>query len=139
MREMMIDPFRMLQAPWSSGRDVVWNPSFEVRETDDAFVIKADMPGVRNDDLEISLSGNQLQITGKRDQEQEQDEGRYYTYERSYGSFSRVFVLPDSADVEGIRSELTDGVLTLTVPKKPGSSPQRRKIQIGSGGAGSKS
>jgi HSP20 family protein len=128
MRDMLVEPFRAL-----AGRERAWNPGFEIRETDDAFVFRADMPGVRNEDLDISLIGNQLQISGKREHEQQQDEGRYHTYERAYGSFARVFALPDSADVDNLRAELSNGVLTLSVPKKPGSAPQRRKIQIGSG------
>lgn len=128
MRDILVEPFRAL-----TGREAAWNPGFEIRETDDAFVFRADMPGVRNEDIDISMIGNQLQISGKREQEQQQDEGRYHTYERAYGSFARVFALPDSADVDSIRAELSNGVLTLSVPKKPGSAPQRRKIQVGSG------
>lgn len=131
MRDMLVEPFRALTG-WP-GRELTWSPSFEIRETDDAFVFRADMPGVRNEDLEISLIGNQLQITGRRDQEQQQDEGRYHTYERAYGSFARVFALPDSADMDNLRAELNNGVLTLSIPKKPGTAPQRRKVQIGSG------
>src|SRR4051812_38582257 len=131
MHDMLVAPLRTLTG--LTGRELTWTPSFEIRETDDAFVFRADMPGVRDEDLDISLIGNQLQITGRRDQEQEQDEGRYHTYERAYGSFTRVFTLPDSADVDKLRAELSNGVLTLSVPKKPGSAPQRRKIQIGSG------
>lgn len=133
LRDFMVDPYRMFQmSPWTRG-DVGWNVSFDVRETDDAFIFNADMPGIRERDLEISLDGNQLLITGQREQEQQQDEGRYHSYERSYGSFSRSFSLPESADLDKIRSDLKDGVLTLVVPKRPGSMPQRRKIQIGSG------
>jgi HSP20 family protein len=132
MRDMLVEPLRALTG-WPGGRDITWNPSFEIRETDDAFVFRADMPGVRPDDLEITLIGNQLQIGGRREQEQEQDEGRYHTYERAYGSFTRVFALPDSADINNLRADLNDGVLTLSIPKKPGSAPQRRKIEIGSG------
>jgi HSP20 family protein len=142
MREMMIDPFRMFgMSPWLGRGEVSWHPTFEVRETDDAFVFKADLPGVRNEDLEITLTGNQLQISGKREheQEQEQGEGQFYAYERSYGSFVREFALPESADLDTIRSELKDGVLTLIVPKKAGSAPQRRKIPISAGGTGTKS
>jgi len=138
MRELMVDPFRMFQmAPWVGGgggsRDVGWNVGFDVRETDDAFLFKADLPGIRNEDVEITLSGNQLHITGKRDYEEEHDEGRMHTYERTHGSFARAFSLPESADLDNIRSDLKDGVLTLVVPKKAASSQQRRKIQIGSG------
>jgi HSP20 family protein len=133
MREMMVNPFRMFSmSPWM-GRDLSWSPSFEVRETDDAFVLKADLPGVRPDDLEISLMANQLTIRGKREQEKEEGEGQYHTYERSYGTFTRSFALPESADLDKIRSDLKDGELTILVPKQAGTSPQRRKIQIGSG------
>ena len=129
MRDLLVEPFRAL----TGGRGAMWNPGFEIRETDDAFVFRAYMPGVRNEDLDISLIGNQLQITGKRDQEQQQDEGRYHTYERAYGSFTRVFVLPDSADTDNLRAELNNGVLTLSIPKKAGAAQQRRKIEVGSG------
>jgi HSP20 family protein len=139
MRELMIDPFRMFQqlAPWNElggqGRELIWNPSFEVRETDNAFVFKGDMPGVREQDLEISLTGNNLMITGKRERDVEQDEGTTHTFERSYGEFTRSFALPDSVDLDHIRSDLKDGVLSIIVPKRPGTAPQRRKIQIGGG------
>jgi HSP20 family protein len=139
MRELMIDPFRVFQqmTSWADsgrdGRELTWNPSFEVRETDDAILFKGDMPGLRQEDVDISLSGNNLQISGKRDREQEQDDGTVHTYERSYGQFSRSFALPEYADLDNVRCDLKDGVLTLVVPKKAGSAPRRRKIQIGSG------
>jgi HSP20 family protein len=139
MREMMIDPYRVFQqmAPWSDigreGRELMWNPSFDIRETDDAFLFKADMPGVRQEDLDISLAGNNLSISGKRERDVEQDEGTVHTYERSYGQFMRSFTLPESADLDQVRCDLKDGVLNLVVPKRAGSTPQRRKIQIGSG------
>jgi HSP20 family protein len=136
MREMMTNPFRAFpMMPWSDvSREMrEWNPTFEVRETDDAFLFKGDMPGVRQEDLDISVAGNNLQLAGKRDREQESDEGTIHTYERAYGQFSRSFALPDSADVDKIKCDLKDGVLTLVVPKKAGSAQQRRKIQIGSG------
>lgn len=138
MREMMIDPFRMFQmSPWGDvareGRELVWNPRFDVRETDNAFVFEGDMPGIKQDDLEIQVVGNNLQITGQREREETRDEGTMHTYERSYGHFSRSFTLPESAAIDQIRGDLKDGVLTIVVPKKPGSTPQRRKIQIGAG------
>ena len=141
MRDMMTDPFRVFQqmAPWGDfgreGRELAWNPSFEVRETDDAFLFKGDMPGVKQEDLDIHIVGNTLQISGKREREEEKDEGTLHTYERSYGTFSRSFALPDAADLDNVRCDLKDGVLTLAVPKKPGTAPHRRKIQIGGTGA----
>jgi HSP20 family protein len=134
MRDFFADPFGAFQqmAPWGGG-EMAWNPSFEVRETDNAYVFKADIPGAKSDDVEVSVFGNRLEVRGKRDQESSQDEGTWHTYERSYGSFARAFTLPDTANFDQITSDLKDGVLTLVVPKKAQSSPQRRKIQIGSG------
>lgn len=138
MREMMLDPFRAMQrmSAWSDlerrGGDGAWMPGFEIRETDSAFVFKADLPGVRHEDLDISLHGNNLQICGKREREHETDEGTLHGYERSFGQFARSFVLPETADVDKLSCELKDGVLSLVVPKKEGA-PQRRKIEIGTG------
>jgi HSP20 family protein len=126
MRDFLFDSIR-------GGGELAWNPSFEVRESDNAYVFKADLPGTKPDDLDVCVVGNRLEVRGKRDQETEQDEGTYHTYERSYGSFARAFTLPETADLDKIRSDLKDGVLTLVIPKRAPSGPQRRKVQIGSG------
>jgi HSP20 family protein len=127
VRDLMRDPFGTMM-PFQSE----FAPQMEVRETNDAFIFKADLPGLRKDDVDISVHGNRLQISGKREQEHEEREGeRIYAYERSYGNFTRVFTLPETADVDKITCDLKEGVLSLVVPKKPGAQP--RKIQIGGG------
>lgn len=126
MRDLMRDPFSAMM-PTSE-----FAPQMEVRETKDAFLFKADLPGIRKDDIDINVHGNRLQISGHREDEHEEREGdRVYAYERSYGTFSRAFTLPDSADTEHITCDLKEGVLSIAVPKKPGAQP--RKIQIGTG------
>ena len=132
---LSFDPFRMFR---SQGQQMAWNPSFEIVEKEDGYVFKADVPGIQDNDLEIVLDGNRLEVSGKREMEREEgdEKSKYHTWERSYGSFSRAFTLPDQADLEHIRSELKDGVLTLVVPKKAGSAQQKRKIQIGQGSTG---
>lgn len=132
IRDFFVDPFRAVSMPLV-GRELAWNPCFEVRETDNAFVFKADLPGVKQEDVDIQLVENRLLITGKREHEAEQDEGTLHTYERMYGSFQRAFMLPDNADLDKISTDLKDGVLTMVVPKKEMQAQQRRKIQIGSG------
>jgi HSP20 family protein len=139
MRDLMsFDPFQMFQnlpILRGRGREMVWNPNVEIKETDDSYVFKADVPGIKPDDLEISLTGNRLEISGKREQEREEggEQGTYHAWERSYGSFCRTFTLPEHADLDHIKSDLKDGVLTLVVPKKAGSASQKKKIQVGSG------
>lgn len=130
MREMLRwDPFREM-APFSfEGFPIAaFNPSFEVTENKDAYQFKADVPGVKQEDIEITTTGNRLQISGKRDHEEETKSDTVYAYERQYGSFSRSFTLPDGADIDHAKSELKDGVLTLVVPKKPNA--QAKKIAI---------
>jgi HSP20 family protein len=130
MREWMRwDPFREM-APLVSG-DGQWSPDFDVRETKDSYVFTADVPGVKTDDLDISILGNRLQVSGKREEEEEVRDDTFYACERSYGSFMRTFTLPETADTEHITSKFSDGVLTLVVPKAAES--KARKIQIGSG------
>jgi HSP20 family protein len=136
MRDLLRwDPFREMSPLWDRyeqqlQRDA-WLPDFEVRETKDSYVFKADVPGVKKEDIDVSLSGNRLQVTGKREAEKETKEDTFYAYERSYGSFTRAFTLPADIDADHVRTELKDGVLTLTIPKKV--EAQAKKIPIGTG------
>ncbi|HYX91234.1 MAG TPA: HSP20 family small heat-shock protein [Myxococcaceae bacterium] len=131
MREMLRwDPFRDLEqmARPSAG---TWFPAFEVKETNEAFLFKADLPGLKEDDLEISLTGNRLTVSGKRDEERRDENERFFAYERSFGTFTRTFTLPDGVDTEHVNADLKEGVLTLTLPKRPEVQP--KKIQLKSG------
>lgn len=104
-------------------------PSFEVKETEKAYVFKADVPGVKEGDLEVTVTGNRLTVSGKRESEKEEKTDTYYTCERSYGSFSRSFTLPEGTDVGAVTADLKDGVLTVALPKRPEVQP--KKIPIG--------
>ncbi len=121
------DPFQRVLAPWA-GRDQ-FVPSFEVRETPDSYVFKADLPGVKEEDIEISVTGNRLTVSGKRQQEERQEGETYYAVERSYGSFSRTFTLPEGCDLDHVKAELKEGVLALVVPKKEATRPKRISLK----------
>jgi len=126
MREMLSwDPFSTFEGLSAATE---WTPRFEVRETSDAWVFKADLPGVEEKDLDVTVNGNQLTIQGKREAESQQQGETYYTYERSFGSFARSFHLPEGVDVDHINAELRNGVLTLHVPKRDEVKP--RKISV---------
>jgi HSP20 family protein len=137
VREMLRwDPFREvapLLPTFAPFERMEWNPGFDITENKDAYVFKPDVPGVKKEDLEITTTGNRIQISGKRDTEQEAKTDTVYTYERHYGSFTRTFTLPDGTDLEHAKSELKDGVLTLVIPKQPGA--QTKKIPIATAGA----
>jgi HSP20 family protein len=105
-------------------------PEFEVRETPDAYLIKADLPGVRDEDLDVSVTGNRVTVSGRRDEEQRRENDTIYVYERAYGNFSRTFTLPEGAASDEIKADIDKGVLTLSIPKKPEVQP--KKIKVGS-------
>ena len=128
MREWLRwDPFQEM-APLATFERMAFAPTFDVTEDTDAYVFEADVPGVKESDLQVTVTGNRLQVAGKRDNIDEQRHANVYTYERKFGSFSRAFTLPDSADIALTKSRLEDGVLTIWVPKKPTAQP--RKIEV---------
>ncbi len=129
MRDMMgWDPFAEM-LPSVTPSEVVFAPSFEVKETKDAYVFKADLPGVKEEDLEITVTGNRLTVSGKREAEKREESDRFYAFERSYGTFTRTFTLPDSADVEHVDADLTNGVLTISIAKRPESQPKKVSLK----------
>ena len=132
MRELMrFDPFAEMST-MNVGQALQFNPDFEVKETREGYQFRADLPGIKEKDLEISMTGNRLSVSGHREAEKRDESDRYYLYERSYGSFTRSFTLPDGIDSTKIAAELKDGVLTLMVPRRPETQP--RKIAVRSGG-----
>jgi HSP20 family protein len=133
MREMLgIEPFRDL-AP-SMGQEGAFVPDFEVKETSDAFVFQADLPGVKEEDLDVSLQGNRLTVSGKREAEARNEGDTWYTFERSFGSFSRSFTLPREADPDACEASLKDGVLTLRLGKRAEAQPKKISVKGESGG-----
>ncbi|MDB4960661.1 MAG: heat shock protein Hsp20 [Myxococcales bacterium] len=128
------DPFSMAREllswdPLYGGRPATaFAPSFEVKETSDAFIVKADLPGVSEADLDIAVHNNVLSVSGSRQAEERKEGESYALYERQFGSFTRSFSLPDMADGERIDAKLENGVLTLSIAKKAEAKP--RKIAV---------
>lgn len=131
MRDMLRwDPFREL-APVLPSELRSFAPAFEVKETKESFVFKADVPGLKEEDLEVNLTGSRLTISGKREAEKEDKNDTYYTYERSYGSFTRTFTLPEQTDATHVKAALKNGELTVVVPKTPAAVSKRIPVSAG--------
>jgi HSP20 family protein len=96
-----------------------WAPAIEVFEKKDKFVVKAEIPGMKEEDIDVSVVGDILTIKGERNTESEVKEEDYYCCERSYGSFSRSIALPSSVDAKKIEASYEDGVLEVSLPKAP--------------------
>ncbi|MGH7270668.1 MAG: Hsp20/alpha crystallin family protein [Polyangiaceae bacterium] len=132
LRDLMSwDPFREMipvGGPFVAG----FVPSFEVKETRSGYVFKADMPGVKDADLDVTITGNRLTVSGKREAEAQEDVDTYYTYERTYGDFTRSFTLPDGIEASSLNADLKDGVLTLEVKKTPEMQPKKIPVHSSS-------
>lgn len=125
------DPFRSIRLPSIPMPEIQFTPAFEVRETKEGFLFKADVPGVREADLDVQLHGDRLVVSGKRETEVSDKNDTYYAYERNYGAFQRAFTLPSEVDIDHARAELRDGVLTVMLPRTAEAQP--RKIFVKSG------
>jgi HSP20 family protein len=131
MRDLLRwDPFGEM-LPSFNGRleAVAFSPDFDVKETKESFIFTADMPGVKESDLEVRLTQNRLTIAGKRESEKVEKTDQFYAAERSYGSFTRAFTLPEGIASDKIQAELKGGVLTLAVPKRPEAQPKKIEVQ----------
>jgi HSP20 family protein len=106
----------------------VWAPRTDLSETDDAFRIRLDVPGMTKDDIAINLQNNTLTVSGERSSERQEDGEEYVRVERAFGNFHRTFTLPDAVDPDRVEATYDEGVLTINVPKTEKST--RRQIEI---------
>jgi HSP20 family protein len=131
------DPFALARDLFfrdSYGRKTAtFAPTFDVKETPDAFVLVADVPGVDEKDLEIAVHNGVLTVSGNRSAEERKDGERYSIVERRYGAFARSFSLPELADAERIEAKLDRGVLVLTIAKRAEAKPRKIAIKPASG------
>src|SRR2546421_5418199 len=118
---------------WQAGDNAAasWIPPVDVFEEADSIRITAEIPGVRREDIEISLEGNLLTIRGTKQQESEQRTERVHRYERTYGVFERAFTLPASVDPKNIKANYDNGVLTVTLPKSEKAKPRQIEVEGG--------
>jgi HSP20 family protein len=105
-----------------------WAPAVDIAETENELTLKADIPGVKLEDVNIEVENGTLSISGSRTVENEEAKGGYHRQERSFGTFRRAFVLPETVDIEKVGAEYSDGVLTVTLPKKELAKPRTIKI-----------
>lgn len=139
------DPFALLQRRMNSlfddffGRSSsdLWSgfgnafaPQIDLSETDTEVRISAELPGLEEKDVEVTLSDNRLTIKGEKKEEQEEEKGDYYHSERSYGYFERSVQLPQGVDADKAKAKFKKGVLKVAIPKKPEAQSTRRKIEL---------
>jgi HSP20 family protein len=107
-----------------------WMPVVDISESDGEYLIKAELPEVKKEDVKVTVEDGVLTIQGERRQEKEEKGKRYHRVERSYGSFVRSFTLPESVDEGGVKAEYKDGVLNLHLPKSEKVKPKAIDVKV---------
>jgi HSP20 family protein len=108
-----------------------WTPAMDLLETEDEFVLRADLPGLSESDVNIELEDNVLTVSGERKAEHEERGEGFHRIERSYGAFRRSLTLPEGVDPEGVSASFDKGVLEVHIPKPEERKPRRVAIQVG--------
>jgi HSP20 family protein len=108
--------------------EMMFQPAFDLKESADGYHLRADLPGVKASDIDVSVVGNRLTISGKREVEERREGETWHAIERNYGSFLRTVTLPEGASVDDVKASMVDGVLELTIPKSPDVQPRRVQI-----------
>jgi len=109
--------------------EMSWAPAVEILDKDDKFVVKAELPGVKQEDMEVSVEGDTLMIKGEKKVEKETKEENYYRSERAYGSFYRSIALPSTVNASKIAADYEDGVLEVTLPKAAEAKPKKIEVK----------
>jgi len=142
------DPFRELEevstrlnrifgrslARSESGNEMLavadWAPSVDISETDSAYLIKGEIPGVKKEDVKVTVQDGMLTIQGERKQEKEEKGKKFHRVECSYGSFVRSFRVPDDADENKVKAEFKDGMINITLPKSEKAKPKAIEVSV---------
>jgi HSP20 family protein len=107
-----------------------WVPSVDVLEKDGNLILRAELPGLTEKQIDLKVEGNMLTLKGERKMEKEDEKSNYHRIESSYGSFTRSFQLPETVDLDKINAEYKNGVLTITLPQKPEVKPREIPVSI---------
>jgi len=137
-REMgtMIDRMERMVGRWpieTKGTELTladWTPSVDILEDDKEYLVKAELPEVKKEEIKVQVRDHTLSITGERKAEKEEKGKKYHRIERTYGCFERSFLLPDEADSEKITSEFKDGVLKVHLPKVPTPETKTTEVKV---------
>lgn len=122
------EPFSRIFGEGSNAKP--WTPPVDIHETDHELVLKADVPDVKPEDIEVNFENGTLTLKGKREFEKKEEGKGYHRIERNYGTFVRAFSLPETIDPEKLTAGYKDGVLTITIGKKEVAKPRTVKVNV---------
>jgi HSP20 family protein len=110
-----------------------WSPPVDIVESEDALILKADLPDVKIEDIDVRVEHQTLALRGHRKFEKEENVKGYHRIERSFGEFVRSFAIPSTVDTEKVQADYKNGVLTITLPKKEAAKPRQVKVAVQAG------
>ena len=122
--------FSSLFGGFREEREGFWAPIVDIEEDNENITVKAEIPGMKKDDIKVSVKGNMLTITGERKQESETKEKTFHRVERSYGKFSRMITLPSDVEADKVKASYKDGILNITLPKPEAIKPKHIDVEI---------
>lgn len=108
----------------------LWSPMVDIYETKDGIRLTAELPGIKQEDIHLSIEGDTLTLKGERKHEMDVKEDQYYRIERSYGNFQRSILLPSVVDASQVKATYRDGVLEVQLPKKEEAKPKEIKVEV---------
>jgi HSP20 family protein len=132
LEEPFLSQWPLLRVGWgrTPRHEMAWAPALEMYEKDNNFVVKAELPGVKKDDVDVSIAGDALTIKGQKKASKEIKDEDYYRCESQYGSFSRTITLPAAVDAKKIEASYENGVLEIHVPKAKEAVPTKVEIKV---------
>lgn len=110
-----------------------WSPAVDIVETEEGLTLKADLPDVKIEDIDVRVENNTLTLSGHRKFEKDENVKGYHRIERSYGEFTRSFAIPNTINNEAVSADYTNGVLTISLPKKEAARPRQVKVAVQTG------
>lgn len=148
MKLVRIDPFREMEEMssrlnrfftqplarmWNeNGNSLMdWAPAVDITESDGEYLLKADLPAVRKEDVKVEILDGTISVQGERKQEKEERGAKYHRVERAYGHFERTIALPSDVDAAKVSAEFKDGVLEVHIPKMPQAAPKAVEVKVG--------
>jgi len=115
---------------WDSSQRENWMPTVDILEKDGNLILRAEVPGMNQKDIDLKLEGNVLTMRGEKKSSEEEKHGNYHRVESSYGSFTRSFNLPETVDRDKIHADYKDGILTITIPQRPEVKPREIPVSV---------
>jgi HSP20 family protein len=137
LQDEMFRAFGQEDRNGAQSQALAFRPAVDIVEGKDAIWLKAELPGVKNEDVHIEIEKNVLTLRGERKNETKVEKDNFFRYERRFGQFARSFVLPENVDGNAIDAEMKDGVLTVKLPKKAAEQPRKIAVKAGSAPQGS--